>query len=144
MIPLFLLITKWLSLGTSGETTSWITSIYSMVCWKEVDSIYIITTSHNHQRESLHSDETCSSTTVSYYYHMVYQLISFFEHIFFSFFSNFFTYQLGFSLSWPLNLLSSSNFFPNFWLFLILFWMLWMLVHVNKRKHMACPGTHAS
>ena len=30
---LFLFITAWFSLGTSGETTSWITLVCSLVCW---------------------------------------------------------------------------------------------------------------
>ena len=31
--PCFLFITTWLSLDTSGETTSWLTSVCSLVCW---------------------------------------------------------------------------------------------------------------
>ena len=43
------------------------------------------------------------------------------------------------SVFWSLNLLSSTsylaNLFPKFWLFLLFFWMLWMLVTVNKPYH---------
>ena len=55
---------------------------------------------------------------------------------FFSFSSDFFTYQLDFSLFWPFifcNLLD--NLFQSFSLFLVLFWMLRMLVTVNKPCH---------
>ena len=34
-----------------------------------------------------------------YYFNMIYQLVSSFEHLFFSFSSNSFTYQLDFSLN---------------------------------------------
>ena len=32
--PCFLFIKAWLSLDTSGETTSWITFVFSLLCWE--------------------------------------------------------------------------------------------------------------
>ena len=52
------------------------------------------------------------------------------------FFFRLFTYQLDFSQFWPLNALPSTNLFPNFWLFLVLFRMLWMLFTVHNPCHM--------
>ena len=62
------------------------------------------------------------------------------NHFFFSwkrFLSSklFLTYHLDYSLFWPLNLWSSSNLFPGFWLFLMLFGMLWMLVSQSNLSH---------
>ena len=83
------------------------------------------------------------STTVFILFYMKQQSISYFEHLSFS--SYFFTYQLDFSLFWPLNLLPSdllaiciTCFRVSggwFWLFLVLFWMLWMLVTVHKMRN---------
>ena len=60
-------------------------------------------------------------------------------NIFFSFSSDFSAYQFDCSLFWSLNLLSCAsylaNLFPNFWLFLESFWLLWLLVTVNKPCH---------
>ena len=60
----------------------------------------------------------------------------------FSFSSDFFTYQLNFFLFWLLNLLSSTthyNWLICFWVswshFSVLFWMLRMLVTMNKWCH---------
>ena len=41
------------------------------------------------------------------------------------------------SIHW---LTSLTNFFPSFWLFLVLFWILWMLVTMDK----PCHGPHTS
>ena len=61
-----------------------------------------------------------------------------------SFFSSdFFIYQLDFSVVWTMNILSSCIFFPSL-LFHFLFWMLWMLFSVDKLKNMACHGPHTS
>ena len=83
------------------------------------------------------------STTVFILFYMKQQSISYFEHLSFS--SYFFTYQLDFSLFWPLNLLPSdllaiciTCFRVSggwFWLFLVLFWMLWMLATVHKMRN---------
>ena len=75
------------------------------------------------------------------YFHLVYQSISSFEHLF-HFSSDFCTYQVDFSVFWALNLLYHLPFFFEFLIF-VYFQMLWMLVTVNKVKHMALRS-HAS
>ena len=44
---------------------------------------------------------------------------------------------------WDLTLLSPSTLFANFKLLPLLFWILWMLVTMNKLKHMARHGPQA-
>ena len=90
------------------------------------------------------SDDTGSSATVFYCFTWrTNQLLLL--NIFFSFSSGFYTHQLDSWFLFVLILESSviyqlANLFPNFWLFLVLLWMQWMLVTVNK----TCHVPHAS
>ena len=70
-------------------------------------------------------------------------LLNIFLFFSFFFFRLFITHRLDSSLFWPLNLLTTILFL-SFWLFLVLFWMLWMLVMVNKLMHMTYHRPHAS
>ena len=57
--------------------------------------------------------------------------------------SHFFVYQLNFSVFSAINLLSPSILLPSL-PFLVLFWMLWLLVTVNKLKHMGYHRPYSS
>ena len=75
----------------------------------------------------------------------MYQSIFSSEHLFFYFSSDFYTYQVDFSVFWALNswiFCVTSRLVFEFLIFAI-FWMLWMLVILNKVKHMALHDTHA-
>ena len=83
------------------------------------------------------SDDTCSSTTVFILLHMEHQSVASFEHLLFFFFRLFYLstrFLFVLILEFPV-IYQLANLFSNFWLFLVLFWMLWMLVTVNKRCH---------
>ena len=130
--PCFFFITEWFSVDTFGETTFWITSV-TRLFWDyfNIDQQKV----HFLRRHVLQ----WQSLT---YFHMVYQSIFSFGHLFFFlrlfYFSTWF-FSLGFSL-----FLSSSNLFPSFWPVLVLFWILWVLVVAIKLKHMAFHVRHSS
>ena len=102
----------------SGETTSWINLVSSMVCWEQFVrwwgsyiATFIMTTLDYRPAECRYtfSDDTCSSTTVLILFHMEHQSLFPFEHFFFTFSSDFLTYQPDFCLFWHLNILSSTS-----------------------------------
>ena len=76
------------------------------------------------------SDRTSSSATLLNYLHIMYQ------SIFHSFSSDFFTYQINFSVLWPVwalrSLESCVSYLPSCFCFYTFFWMLWMVITVNK------------
>ena len=74
-----------------------------------------------------------------YYFHIVHQPISSLNTFPFLFPLTFLLI-ISFSLS-LLTLEISVILFPSFWLFVVPFWMLWMLVTVNKLTYMACRVT---
>ena len=115
--------------------------IFSTVSWEEVDGIYhqlytsyysyfiIIDQNVSFLMKQVFNNSLCFSSTLCIYQFLILNTL-------FSFPADFFTYQLDFSLFWPLNLLSPSILFPSFFLFHILFQTMWMLAVVNKLKHM--------
>ena len=88
------------------------------------------------------SDEMSSSATVLILLSPCVS-INFFFWTPFSFFSDFCTYQVHLSVFWALNRLCHLPYFFEFLIF-VYFWMLWILVTVNKVKHIALHGLHAS
>ena len=76
------------------------------------------------------SDRTSSAATLLNYLHIMYQ------SIFCSFSSDFFTYQINFSVLWPVwalrSLESCVSYLPSCFCFYTFFWMLWMVITVNK------------
>ena len=99
------------SLDTSGELTSWITSVCLTVCPDQfayliIDSYFLSHRQNVHflLRYLLQRQSFC-------YFHMVHQSVFSSEHLLFSLSSTVFTCQVDFSLFWSLNLLSSSNCF---------------------------------
>ena len=67
-----------------------------------------------------------------------YQSISSFEHFFFHFSSDFFTYQPSFFVFWALNsrIIYATFYLVSEFLLLVIFWMLWIIIIVNTLKHM--------
>ena len=107
----FLLERTVFSLDTSGELTSWITSVCLTVCPDQfayliIDSYFLSHRQNVHflLRYLLQRQSFC-------YFHMVHQSVFSSEHLLFSLSSTVFTCQVDFSLFWSLNLLSSSNCF---------------------------------
>ena len=88
------------------------------------------------QNNEICSNEIYSSATVFILLSHVVSMNFFFLNIFFSLrLKNLSTQFLSliYSISESLFLgFSSSKLFPNFWLFLVLFWMLWMLATVHN------------
>ena len=130
-----LFITETFILDTFGKTTSEINSICLTIYWEKF-MVYLL----HHQYQYL-SDETCSSAAVLIILLFGASISLFILTTFISFSFRSFTYQLNFSVFWALNLLSTSILFPSL-LLLVLFWMLWMLLFVNKPKCMQCHGPH--
>ena len=135
--------TESFSLCTYGGTTFWIKIVCLTICLEEVDGTSSLLATIS---ECIFSGEKCSSTTALILLQHGVSINFFSWTYFFSFlffFRLFFTHQLDSSLFWPLNLLTTILFL-SFWLFLVLFWMLWMLVMVNKLMHMTYHRPHAS
>lgn len=136
-------ITESFSFDVSDKTTSWITSIWSMVCWEELKKTSYLPYFHSTiMSKCIFSAETYSSTTIWILLPHGGCINQFIVWYSFSFLllQDFFTYQLDFSGFW---VLSVTFHLVSDFLFLVL-WMLWRLVTVNNGKHMICHGPHAS
>ena len=114
---------------------SWITSICWTVCWDEEDGRVIIASyigTLYHWIEYIFSDDIiCSSTTVFILLPHGVSSSSFFWALFLR--TGLFTYQLDFSLIWPINfchLASCFEFLAVSWTFL----KLWMLFTVSNQS----------
>ena len=155
-----LFITKWLSLDSSAETTSWIfkklfnfsflDGLQRLVCLLMVYSYFIMIIDHRPANKSIFYNNSCSSTKV-FIFLLNGASINFFFWINFLFFSLrlltlflLFFLRIFYLSTLFLSVLTLehwifrhllANLFPSFWLFLVLFRMLWMLVIVNKPYH---------
>ena len=125
-------ITESSSLDAYGKTSSWILSICSTVylfrrgcTWQQNQTVAIIFWWDMFFNNSF-------NITFTWCFDRVY----IWNNFFFSFSLDNFAYQLNFSVFWALNPLSPSIFISTF-LFSVLFWMLRVLVTVNKLKRMA-------
>ena len=123
-------------LGEIFENASWITSIYLTVCWKELYTYCIIDSNIRMFIFWLFRNSINITLTWCINQFVVLNNFSFFYLI------NFFY------LSAPLICLSNLESSVTFYLIseflsLVVFWMLWVLVTINKLNHMARHGSQA-
>ena len=151
--PNFFFITKSFSLHTSDKTTSWINSSCSTICWGQVGGILLSSSTTIISTECslsyLASKASSSAIVLILLSHYV-SINFFFWTPFLLFFSRNFYWSTRFlCLLTSLSLTQSWIFSVTFclvseFLFFVLFWMLWILVTVNKLKNPTCHGSHAS
>ena len=112
----FLFITDWFNLDISGQTTSWIALIYSLVCWDCFayfwHSCYFIMIIHQQNIGICifwRSKFFINSLYITFK-HIQHQSISSIEHLFISFLQNFLLITpISFNFGLLLNLLPSST-----------------------------------